>query len=58
MATHADALGFLNELTIEINEPWFKMVCDLASVSGVSIPDQATLDTLFAIIRRGPVTLA
>jgi recombinational DNA repair ATPase RecF len=49
MPTHPDAIGYLNDLANEINEPWFKMVCDLAAVSGVSALDQPTLDTLFAL---------
>ena len=49
MPTHPDAIGYLNDLSTEVDEPWFKMVCDLAAISGVSIPDQLTLDTLFAL---------
>lgn len=52
MAAHADAVGYLDDLATEINESWFKMVCDLATVSGVSVPDQATLDTLFALYTK------
>jgi recombinational DNA repair ATPase RecF len=49
MSTHPDAIGYLNDLAKEVNEPWFNMVCDLAAVSGVSAPDQQMLDTLFAL---------
>ena len=49
MPTHPDAIGYLNDLAKEINEPWFKMVCDLAAVSGVSTLDQLTLDELSAL---------
>lgn len=49
MPTHPDAVGYLNDLATEVNEPWFKMICDLAAVSGVSVPDQPSLDTLFAL---------
>ncbi len=49
MPSHPDAIGYLNDLANEINRPWFKMVCDLAAVSGVSAPDQLTLETLFAL---------
>lgn len=49
MPKHPDAIGYLNDLAEEINEPWFRMACDLASVNGVSTPDQRTLDTLFAL---------
>jgi AAA domain len=52
MPTHPDAVGYLNDLAKEINEPWFKMVYDLAAVSGVSVLDQPTLDTLFALYTK------
>jgi DNA repair exonuclease SbcCD ATPase subunit len=49
MPKHPDAVGYLNDLAVDINEPWFKMVCELAAVSGTAVPDQFTLDTLFAL---------
>jgi recombinational DNA repair ATPase RecF len=49
MPTHSDAIGYLNDLAKEINEPWFKMVCDLTAVNGVSTLNQVTLDTLSAL---------
>lgn len=49
MSTHPDAGGFLNDLAKEVNVPWFKMVCDIATVCGVSVLDQSSLDTLFAL---------
>lgn len=49
MPTHPDAIGCLNDLSKEINEAWYKMVCDLAAVSGVSVLDEPTRDTLFAL---------
>jgi len=49
MPAHPDAIGYLKDLAKEINEPWFKMVCDLAAVSGVSTLDQLTLDELSAL---------
>lgn len=49
MPIHPDAIGYLNDLSTEVKEPWFKMICDLAAVSGVSVLDQPTLDTLFAL---------
>ena len=52
MATHPDAVGFLNDLAKEVNEPWFKMICDLAVGSGVSILDEPTRDTLFALYTK------
>lgn len=52
MPKHPDAIGYLNDLATEINEPWFKMVCDLAAVSGVSVLDEVTRDTLFALYTK------
>lgn len=49
MPKHPDAVGYLNDLAKEVNEQWFRMVCDLAAVSGVSTLDQPMLDTLFAL---------
>lgn len=49
MPKHPDAVGYLNDLANEVNEPWFKMVCDLTAVSNVSVLDQPSLDTLFAL---------
>ncbi|HUW27599.1 MAG TPA: AAA family ATPase [Sulfuriferula sp.] len=49
MPKHPDAIGYLNDLANEVNEAWFKMVCDLTAVSSVSVFDQPTLDTLFAL---------
>jgi recombinational DNA repair ATPase RecF len=39
----------LNDLAKENNEPWFKMVCGLTTLSGVSALDQPTLEILFAL---------
>lgn len=52
MNGHPDALGYLNDLSKEVGEPWFKMVCDLAVVSGVSTFDQQTLGTLIALYTK------
>jgi len=49
---HPDAVGYLSDLAKEVNEPWFKMVCDLAAASGVSVLDQPTCDTLFALYTK------
>ena len=51
MPTHPDAVGYLNDLAKEINEPWFKMVCDLAAAVGYG-PRRTTVkyfDTAIAI---------
>jgi len=52
MPKHPDATGYLNDLATEINEPWFTMVCDLATVSGVSVLDEMTTNTLFALYMK------
>ncbi len=49
MPKHPDAIGYLNDLDKEIDEQWFKMVCDLVTLSGVSALDQPMLDTLFPL---------
>lgn len=49
MSKHQDAVGYLSDLASEINEQWFSMVCDLASVSGVSVLDEPLSDILFAL---------
>ncbi len=52
MPTHQNAIGYLNDLADEVNEPWFKMVCDLAAVSGVSALDDTAREALFAIYTK------
>lgn len=52
MPTHINADGYLKDLAKEIKEPWFNMVCDLATVSGLSALDQPTLDILFALFTK------
>jgi len=49
MPTYPDAVGYLNDLATEINEPWFRMICDLTAVGGVSALDPLTLETLMAL---------
>jgi len=51
MPNHPDAIGYLNDLAQDIDEPWFKMVCDLA-ISGESSLDQNSCDTLSAIFTK------
>lgn len=46
MPKHSDAVGYLTDLAIEVNEPWFNMVCDLSAVSAL---DQLAQDTLTAL---------
>jgi len=49
MSKYQDSVGHLNDLANEINEPWFQMVSDLASVSGVSTLDRETGSKLFEV---------
>ena len=49
MPAHPDAIGYLNDLSHEINEEWFTMVCDLASLSGVSTLDNHASNELLAL---------
>src|SRR5262245_45906612 len=49
MPKHPDAVGYLNDLAKEISDSWFTMICDLVAGSGVSVLDQPTLETLFAL---------
>ena len=53
MPTHPDAIGYLTDLANEINEPWFRMACDLASIDGMSTLDQLARDTLYALYTGG-----
>ena len=52
MPKYPDATGYLNNLAMEVNEPWFNMVCDLATVSGVSTLDEVTRATLLALYTK------
>lgn len=52
MSQHPDAVGYLNDLATEINEPWFKMVCDLVAVSRVPVLDEVTRETLLALYKK------
>lgn len=49
MPTYPDAVGYLNDLATEINEPWFRMICDLTTAGSVSDLDQLTRDTIIAL---------
>jgi recombinational DNA repair ATPase RecF/ElaB/YqjD/DUF883 family membrane-anchored ribosome-binding protein len=46
---YPDAVGYLNDLATEINEPWFRMICDLTATGGISNLDQLTQDTIVAV---------
>jgi recombinational DNA repair ATPase RecF len=49
---HPDAIGYLIDLAEEVNEPWFRMICDLAVTSGTCGLDQPTLNTLFGLYEK------
>lgn len=49
MPKHPDAIGYLNDLAIEVNQSWFRMICDLAAIRGMTTLDQPTQDTLLAL---------
>lgn len=52
MSKHPDAVGYLYDLATEIDEQWFKLVCDLVVVGGLSALDDWTRDTLFALFTK------
>ena len=47
---HNDAIGDLNDLATEVDEQWFRMVCDLAVVTGSTTLDQQDRDGLLALL--------
>lgn len=52
MTKHLDAIGYLNDLVVEINEPWFEMACDLAITGNESNSYPLIIDTLVAIYKK------
>lgn len=52
MAAHADAIGYLNDLAKDLNEEWFTMVCDLASMAGVSSLDSQLTNEMYALYTK------
>ena len=46
---HSDAIGYLDELVNEINQPWFKILRDITVLTGASILHQETLDRVSAL---------
>ncbi len=52
MPAHPDAVGYLNDLVQEINEPWFTMVCDLAAAAGVRSLDNRASTELIALYTK------
>ncbi len=49
MPTHPDAIGYLNDLLTDINQGWFTMACDLASIDGLSVLGQEHLKELVTL---------
>jgi energy-coupling factor transporter ATP-binding protein EcfA2 len=49
LKNHPDALGYLSRLSQEINQPWFKLICDLAIEGYPTELDQLAIDTLLAL---------
>ena len=49
MLRHADAIGYLTDLAKEVGEPWFNMICDLATIGGVNNLVKQDIDTLASI---------
>lgn len=43
MPKYPDAIGYINELSKEVNEPWFEMLCDLVTTGSVSTLDKSTI---------------
>ena len=52
MPKHQDATGYLNDLATEIQQPWFRMICDLAAVSEGSDLDEITSSELYALYTK------
>ena len=49
MPQYPDAIGYLNDLVKEVDEPWFTMICDLAANGEQTTLDETTRETLFAL---------
>ena len=49
---HTDAIGYVNDLAKEVGEPWFNMICELATVSGMSTLDRPAIDTIYALYTK------
>lgn len=52
MPRHPDAIGYLNDLATEAGEPWFRMICDLAAIGGVSSLAQHHIDILSSLLKK------
>jgi recombinational DNA repair ATPase RecF len=49
---HPDAIGHLNDLSKEVGQDWFKMLCDCVAINGLSALDDDTYKTLYALFRK------
>lgn len=58
MPRHPDAIGYLNDLAIEVGEPWFTMICDLAAIAGVSSLTPHHIDVLSSLFKKQSSYLA
>lgn len=47
-AGHPDAVGYLTDLSVELDKPWFTMITDL-TISGIDTVDQLSLDNLVSL---------
>lgn len=52
MPRHPDALGYLDDLANEVDEPWLRMICDLAAIRGVSSLTQDHIDILSSMVKK------
>ncbi len=48
-AKHPDAVGYLKDLADEVNESWFRMICDLAAATSPAQIDPPTFDRLLIL---------
>jgi recombinational DNA repair ATPase RecF len=46
---HSDAVGYLEDLANDINEPWFTMLRDQVVMKGASVLDDASLNAVCAV---------
>jgi hypothetical protein len=53
---HPDAIGHLNDLSKEVDQDWFKMLCDCVAINGMSALDDGTYKTLYALFREKRVS--
>jgi len=49
MPRHHDAIGYLHDLSANENLPWFKMICDLATVDGKMVLSTTDIECGFGL---------